>query len=402
MTMTNHPELQLWRSALVDWGNYYHLPEDWLETHPHLFALAETPLSATDNSAMQRIITAVETVIRHPAYQQHVLSSADPHAQYAPDAHGIFFGYDFHLTPDGPKLIEINTNAGGAAFVAVRELAQSGVPNPVKRPDWERVFFNVFITGWHRQCGNHPLRHIAIVDDAPEQQYYYPEFLLFQAMFAAQGITAVIVDPSLLIWRDQRLFHHDIPIDLVYNRLTDFLLTDNSHAHLWQAYCHNAVVLTPHPRAYALHADKRNLIVLSNSDLLRSFGIDEDTIAILAAGVPKTVLVDPQQAESLWANRQNLFFKPLSGYAGKGVYRGYRITHKVFHEILKNPYIAQTTIPPSEQIVDLPEGPKKMKVDIRNYVDNGQVFHTVARLYQGQTTNMRTEGGGFALIKTFK
>jgi hypothetical protein len=26
---------------------------------------------------------------------------------------GVFMGYDFHLTESGPKLIEINTNAGG-------------------------------------------------------------------------------------------------------------------------------------------------------------------------------------------------------------------------------------------------------------------------------------------------
>ena len=27
---------------------------------------------------------------------------------------GFFMGYDFHLGPDGPRLIETNTNAGGA------------------------------------------------------------------------------------------------------------------------------------------------------------------------------------------------------------------------------------------------------------------------------------------------
>jgi D-alanine-D-alanine ligase-like ATP-grasp enzyme len=30
----------------------------------------------------------------------------------------VFFGYDFHLTDDGPKLIEINTNAGGGLLNA--------------------------------------------------------------------------------------------------------------------------------------------------------------------------------------------------------------------------------------------------------------------------------------------
>lgn len=33
-------------------------------------------------------------------------------------------GYDFHVTPEGPKLIEINTNAGGAFLNAALREAQ--------------------------------------------------------------------------------------------------------------------------------------------------------------------------------------------------------------------------------------------------------------------------------------
>jgi len=41
-----------------------------------------------------------------------------------------------------------------------------------------------------------------------------------------------------------------------------------------------------------------------------------------------------------------------------------------------------------------------MKVDVRNYVYDGRVQQLAARLYQGQTTNMRTAGGGFAPVLT--
>ena len=41
-----------------------------------------------------------------------------------------------------------------------------------------------------------------------------------------------------------------------------------------------------------------------------------------------------------------------------------------------------------------------MKVDVRNYVYAGQVQLLAARLYQGQTTNFRTAGGGFAPVLT--
>ncbi len=39
-----------------------------------------------------------------------------------------------------------------------------------------------------------------------------------------------------------------------------------------------------------------------------------------------------------------------------------------------------------------------MKVDLRNYVYAGDVQLLAARLYQGQTTNFRTPGGGFAPV----
>ena len=39
-----------------------------------------------------------------------------------------------------------------------------------------------------------------------------------------------------------------------------------------------------------------------------------------------------------------------------------------------------------------------LKVDLRNYVYDGEVLLIAARLYQGQTTNFRTPGGGFAPV----
>ena len=54
-------------------------------------------------------------------------------------------------------------------------------------------------------------------------------------------------------------------------------------------------------------------------------------------------------------------------------------------------------MPPSERRI-APE--TALKVDVRNYVYDGRVQMLAARLYQGQTTNMRTAGGGFAPVLT--
>jgi hypothetical protein len=44
------------------------------------------------------------------------------------------------------------------------------------------------------------------------------------------------------------------------------------------------------------------------------------------------------------------------------------------------------------------EGDTALKVDLRAYSYDGEVLLLAARLYRGQTTNFRTEGGGFAPV----
>ena len=55
--------------------------------------------------------------------------------------------------------------------------------------------------------------------------------------------------------------------------------------------------------------------------------------------------------EKLWQERKGLFFKPNSGYAGKGAYRGMNLTKRVFAEILQGDYVAQKLAPPGERAV---------------------------------------------------
>jgi hypothetical protein len=56
-------------------------------------------------------------------------------------------------------------------------------------------------------------QRIAIVDDTPQQQYLYPESLLFRRLFERHGLQAVIADPSQLSWRDGALHHEQGVID---------------------------------------------------------------------------------------------------------------------------------------------------------------------------------------------
>jgi hypothetical protein len=184
----------------------------------------------------------------------------------------------------------------------------------------------------------------------------------------------------------------------VYNRLTDFGFDEPVHAVLRQAYLDGAAVVTPHPRAHALYADKRNLVALSDDALLAEWGVDSETRAVLAAAIPRTELLVPDWAEDFWARRKGLFFKPALGYGSKAAYRGDKMTKRVFEEVLAGNYVAQALVPPSSVVVEVAGEMTELKVDVRGYAYDGRVQLVAARLWQGQTTNFRTPGGGFARV----
>jgi hypothetical protein len=115
----------------------------------------------------------------------------------------------------------------------------------------------------------------------------------------------------------------------------------------------------------------------------------------LLRGVPRTRAVTPALAEELWSDRRKLFFKPAAGFGSRAAYRGDKLTRRVWSDIQSGNYVAQELVPPSERCIS-PEA--ALKVDVRNYTCAGRVQLLAARLYQGQTTNMRTPGGGFAPV----
>jgi hypothetical protein len=383
---------------------------------PHLFSSSVAFVSAEHVRRMARLVAAVERVVALPAWREHVLAWAPESARHVCAAPGVFLGYDFHLGNGfgkfGPQLIEINTNAGGGLLNALLARAQKAccddvealLPGDLAGDTAEHLFLEMFRAEWKAfarkvGAGDTPKR-IAIVDEAPPTQYLYPEFVLFRRLFEQAGIAAVICDPRELAFRDGALWHGSERIDLVYNRLTDFALEAPASAALRAAYLADAALITPHPQAHALYADKRNLVVLSNTALLAKWGVDAETRATLANKIPRTELVLAENADDLWARRKALFFKPAAGYGSKAAYRGDKITKRVFEEVLAGSYIAQALVPPSSRTLKVGEAPVELKLDLRNYVYNGHVQLIAARLWQGQTTNFRTPGGGFAPVLT--
>ena len=81
-------------------------------------------------------------------------------------------------------------------------------------------------------------------------------------------------------------------------------------------------------------------------------------------------------------------------------YRGDKLTKRVWEEMAKSTYVAQAIVAPSERHVAGTQMSTVLKADVRNYAYAGMVKLVAARLYQGQTTNFRTPGGGFAPVFT--
>ena len=371
-------------------------------SHPHLFSNVPVFLPATALRAMIDAVEAIEQVATIPAFRDTVLGWAleIAHPDHGPQ--GALMGYDFHLGDDGPKLIEVNTNAGGAFLNALLARAQTQccIGRVVVADDslvarFEAKVIGMFRSEWQRQRGAASLRRIAIVDDAPTDQYLYPEFVLAQQMLARHGIDTVICDPQALTLGDAGLNFGDLPVDLVYNRLVDFTLSEPRHAALRDAYQTGAVVLTPNPRNHALLAHKRNLVLLSDPSALAALGVDPALVERLRA-VPQTRLVTPQNADELWLTRRQLFFKPVSGHGGKAVYRGDKLTKSVWAEIARADYVAQALVVPGQRMIQIDGVPTARKVDLRLYTYAAKPLLVAARIYQGQTTNFRTPGGGFA------
>ncbi|MGD0958991.1 MAG: hypothetical protein ABSB19_04215 [Methylomonas sp.] len=380
------------------------------EQCPHLFAESVVFLSLDSFKRQLDIIAALEHVIAMPAYQTRVLADAPEIARFQPKASGVFLGYDFHQSGEGPKLIEINTNAGGALINAKLIRSQNPccesageqqpgiIPNLPLAREFEQGFMEMFLQEWRQERGARHLNSIAIVDEVPENQYLLPEFLLFKQLFTQHGIECVICDPSALIYRSDGLWYNNLKIDLIYNRLTDFYLMDIKLEPILKAYLNNRVVLTPHPHNHALYANKRNLAIFGDENILQSLRVDADKCRIIKQGVAHTIKVLAADAEYLWKNRKQLFFKPAMGYGGKAAYRGDKLTRSVFNEIIHNDYVAQALVTPTRRHLEINHEDVDLKLDFRHYVYQGKTQLICARLYQGQTTNFRTPGGGFAQV----
>lgn len=365
-------------------------------------------LPASGLAVMHRAIGILFRLAHSTAHAAVVDATAGATARFEPGNHGVFMGYDFHLTEAGPRLIEINTNAGGALLNGLHTAA---LCDP-RRLEWLccspppiAAVENTIVESFRAelQAARGPdarLQRVAIVDERPDEQFLRPEFELFVRLFARHGIEARIADTrELLPGPDGGLALGGWPVDLVYLRDTDFQLESDRSANLRAAYLASQVVVTPSPREHHLLADKRRLEIFSSADRLRALGVGDADARFLASVVPETRPLGSLSFDEAWRQRRSWVFKPATSFGSRAVYRGDKISKRKLAEIHADPeFLAQRRVAPGTTRVRTPEGDREMKFDVRAYAYRDEIFLLGARSYEGQVTNMRSPGGGFSAI----
>ena len=379
-----------------------------LAKRPVLFAGSPVFLCAADVSYMQELVRIIERVLHTQQFEQMVRRRSGEWgdevsrriSQGLPTP-GMFMGYDFHVTREGPQLIEINTNAGGAFLV--HSLYDPVFNMPLCGGRWGGAsdsawMFEMLVREWRSAGRSGAPRTLAVVDEAPQAQFLQPDFELARRYFESYGVRVHVADPAEFAMCDGQLMLRGDVIDMVYNRITDFYFASPACDILRDAWTSDAAVVSPSPAHHARYADKRNLVLLSDPQHpLRDLLSHEENLVLNT--IPLTWSVTAKNAANLWQERKRLFFKPADGFGGRGAYRGAKLTRRGWSDISQleeGSYVAQEQVRAPSRWMDV--AGEALKYDIRAYTYDGEVKLLAARVYQGQTTNFRTLGGGFAPV----
>lgn len=361
------------------------------------FAAALSPATVTvprpDLHRMVRLVRLLDRLAGTAVYRAAVARQAPAVARFDPGHAAVMMGYDFHLTAAGPRLIEVNTNAGGVlpAWLA----GHPGTPWPARLKERLLATFAAEMQDQSHGVSTRP-RRIVIIDENPPQQFLYPEMQAFAGLFGEWGVPAAIADPAELTASAAGVFLAGERVDLVYNRHCDFTLDTPPLAGLRAAYLAGSVCLTPNPFAYALLADKRRLVQWRDETLLTACGVSDAGRRLMLEVVPECLLLAAADREQLWRERDGWVFKPVDRFGSRGVLVGEKMTRGRFEQLDPVTTLVQRLVPPSTTEVP---GFGPMKTDLRLYAYRNRILGVTARLYRGQVTNLRTEGGGFAAVK---
>jgi len=340
---------------------------------------------AVSKADFERMLVFARTVFRlkdNQAYLDQLADQLPESARIPTNWPSVLMGFDFHLTPTGPKLIEINNNAGGLYIGNGEWLPQSTMPE--MQGTLPQRLVAMFPSAW---------QNIAIMDEDIEQQYMYPEMCAYAELLRRQGRGVFLASPGDMHLRSDGLYCADERIDAIYNRHTDFYLEGTALADIRAAYERGQVVINPHPRSYALIGDKTRMADWWRTGLLERC-VNADEMKLIRDVTPETRQLADMDAETAWSERKDWVFKPTARHGGKGVLMGRSMSRVRFAALDVSETIAQRIVPASEIEI----AGRTLKLDLRLFMHGENLIALAGRVWQGQVTNFREPGSGWVAL----
>src|SRR5262249_49888745 len=183
--------------------------------------------------------------------------------------------------------------------------------------------------------------------------------------------------PAELRWDGRRLLFRGQAVAFIVNRSTDFFWQSEDFSALRTAYEAGGVYVAPNPFTYATRSDKRLLEWLSLRDWDNEFAIEPREQQILSEHVPQTHVVRSENLEDLAERKQEFVFKPVHGYAGRGLIDSGAVGRARLRRLATRGegYVAQRRV--AKRCLDV-DG-EQVWTDLRVWAYRGEIFHLSGR-----------------------
>jgi hypothetical protein len=301
----------------------------------------------------------------------------------------FFSAWDFHLPPSGGwRLIEFNDNGSGFIFAGIINaiyyeaagLVEEGrIAAPARLPAFNQHIGDLVEQEARAFFGECPRDLFLVVDDTESLQRgkFRRELQLFCDLLQRRGLRAELASPAETRWDGRRLVFKEQAVSFIVNRSTDFFWQSEDFSALRAAYQAGRVYVAPNPFTYATRSDKRLLEWLSLPHWDKELGIEPEERRILSDHVPETHVIRADNLEELAQRKQQYVFKPLHGFAGRGLIGSGAVGQARLRRLVTHGqgYVAQRfVLKPSLEIDGV-----TLWTDLRVWAYRGEIFHLSGR-----------------------
>lgn len=324
---------------------------------------------------------------------------------------------DAFLAPDGPRFIEINSDAP-AGFGYGDRMAEVFADLP---------FMRAFAAGhdlrYRRSAPalaeavlgargaarpGAPAPVVAIVDWTEVKTRADQEIL--RALFEAEGARCLLADPREMEVAGGRLVAAGTAVDVVYRRavLSEVVEREDEVGAFWAAYRDGLAVFVNSFRC-RLSEDKAFFAILTDEAFASLLSAEE--ALLVRRAVPWTRRVAERRTERggrevdlvpyVLSHREELVLKPAHGYGGRSVLVGDEATPEAWAEAvqagLREPWVVQERVSIPEEVFPVLEGGAvafpRLKVNTNPFYAGGAEVGAVARASRSSVINVSAGGG---------